>query len=157
MMHEFSHSTLAWLLGAKADPLNIIYGDLIGSGWDENVDYGALFHAGPGHTAAAIAFAGPFSNIALFFVTAGLMATRWVKEHRWAYHTTFWTSVITFIMIFEYVLTRSFMTHDDFGNINHGLGDLTVADLHHRHNPRTYRVILPVCVQTAGVFRHHDH
>ncbi|MDO9539020.1 MAG: hypothetical protein Q7J09_03310, partial [Methanocalculus sp.] len=38
------------------------------------------------------------------------------------YHTAFWTSVITFIMIFEYVLTRSFMTHDDFGNINHGLG-----------------------------------
>lgn len=32
MMHEFSHSTLAWLLGVKADPLNIIYGDLIGSG-----------------------------------------------------------------------------------------------------------------------------
>ncbi len=122
MMHEFSHSTLAWLLGVKADPLNIIYGDLIGSGWDENVDYGVLFNAGRGSTAAAIAFAGPFSNIALFFVTAGLMAVKWVKEHRWAYHTIFWTSVITFIMIFEYVLTRSFMTHDDFGNINHGLG-----------------------------------
>ncbi len=121
MMHEFSHSTLAWLLGVKADPLNIIYGDLIGSGWDENVDYGVLFNAGQGSTAAAIAFAGPFSNIVLFFVTAGLMATGWVKEHRWAYHTVFWTSVITFIMIFEYVLTRSFMTHDDFGNINHGL------------------------------------
>ncbi|MCQ1538995.1 hypothetical protein FTO68_08395 [Methanocalculus taiwanensis] len=122
MMHEFSHSTLAWLLGAKADPLNIIYGDLIGSGWDENVDYSVLFNAGRGSTAAAIAFAGPFSNIALFFITAGLMATGWVKERRWAYHTVFWTSVITFIMIFEYVLTRSFMTHDDFGNINHGLG-----------------------------------
>jgi hypothetical protein len=25
-------------------------------------------------------------------------------------------------MIFEYVFTRSFMTHDDFGNIEHGLG-----------------------------------
>jgi hypothetical protein len=49
------------------------------------------------------------------------MATGWVKEHQWAYHTIFLTSVITFIMIFEYVLTRSFMTHDDFGNINHGL------------------------------------
>lgn len=122
MMHELSHSTLAWLLGVKADPLNIIYGDLIGSGWDENVDYGVLFNAGRGATAAAIAFAGPFSNIVLFFVTAGLMTVKWVKEHRWAYHTIFWTSVITFIMIFEYVFTRSFMTHDDFGNINHGLG-----------------------------------
>jgi len=122
MMHEFSHSTLAWFLGVKADPLNIIYGDLIGSGWDENVDYGALFNAGRGSTAATIAFAGPFSNIVLFFVAAGLMSITWVKEHRWAYHTLFLTSVITFIMIFEYVLTRSFMTHDDFGNINHGLG-----------------------------------
>lgn len=122
LVHEFSHSLLAYLLGVKQDPWNIIYGNWIGSHWDENVDYAALFAAGEGPTAAAIAFAGPFANIALFFVTVGLMAAGRVKSHRWAYHCVFWTCVITFVMVFEYVFTRSFLQHDDFGNINHGLG-----------------------------------
>jgi len=122
LMHEFSHSVLAYLLGAKQDPWNIIYGSWIGAHWDENVDYSALFAAEEGPTAAAIAFAGPLSNIVLFFAAVGLMATKSVKNHRWAYHCVFWTGIITFVMVFEYVFTRSFLQHDDFGNINHGLG-----------------------------------
>jgi len=122
LMHEFSHSMFAYLLGVKQDPWNIIYGNWIGSHWDENVDYSALFSAGRGSTAAAIAFAGPLSNIVLFFVTAGLMSVKSVKNHRWAYHSVFWTGIITFVMVFEYVFTRSFLQNDDFGNINHGLG-----------------------------------
>ncbi len=122
MMHEFSHSFCAYLLGAKQDPWNIIYGNWIGSRWDENVDYSALFAAGKGSTASAIAFAGPFSNIVLFFVTAGLMSLKSVKNRRWTYHCVFWTGIITFVMVFEYVFTRSFLQTDDFGNINHGLG-----------------------------------
>ncbi|MBN1167214.1 MAG: hypothetical protein JXA44_08825 [Methanospirillaceae archaeon] len=122
VMHEFSHSFFACLLGAKQDPLHIIYGSWIGSHWDENVDYTSLFSAGLGHTAAAIAFAGPLSNIVLFFVTVGLLSVRAVKNHPWIYHCIYWAMVITFVMIFEYVFTRSFIAHDDFGNINHGLG-----------------------------------
>lgn len=120
-MHEFSHSFFAYFIGQKQDPFNIIYGNWIGS-WDENVDYTRLFNAGLGPTAAAIAFAGPFANIVLFFVTAGFLSSRTIKNHRWLYHGIFWTMVITFMMIFEYVLTRSFVTYDDFGNINRGLG-----------------------------------
>ncbi len=122
VMHEFSHSFFACILGAKQDPLHIIYGSWIGSHWDENVDYTSLFSTGLGHTAAAIAFAGPLSNIVLFFVTAGLLSLRAVKNHPWIYHCIYWAMVITFVMIFEYVFTRSFIAHDDFGNINHGLG-----------------------------------
>lgn len=122
LVHEFSHSFLAYFLGCKQDPWNIVYGNWIGAHWDENVDYSALFDVGRGRTAAAIAFAGPFSNIVLFFVTAGLMSVRSVKNHRWAYHCVFWTCIITFVMVFEYVFTRSFLQYDDFGNINHGLG-----------------------------------
>jgi hypothetical protein len=122
LMHEFSHSFLAYFLGAKQDPWNIIFGNWIGAHWDENVDYSALFAAGRGPTAAAVAFAGPLSNIVLFFVTAGLMSARVVKKHRCLYHCVFWTCIITFVMVFEYVFTRSFLKADDFGNINHGLG-----------------------------------
>ncbi|MDK2890708.1 MAG: hypothetical protein PWR21_1340 [Methanoculleus sp.] len=110
VMHEFSHSFCAYFLGWKPDPWNIVYGNWIGSHWDENVDYSAIFAAGEGPTASAIAFAGPFSNIVLFFVTAGLMSMKSVKDHRWAYHCAFWTCVITFVMVFEYVFTRSCST-----------------------------------------------
>lgn len=122
-MHEFSHSFAAYFLGAKENPLDIIWGrGIFGTHCDENVDYQALFNAGKGSTAAAIAFAGPFSNILLFFITAGLLSLKSVRARKWIYHTIFWVSGITFIMIFEYVFTRSFMTGDDFGNIEHGLG-----------------------------------
>jgi len=122
-MHEFSHSFAAYFFGAKENPLDIIWGrGIFGVHCDENVDYQTLFDAGKGTTAATIAFAGPFSNILLFFITAVLLSLKAVKSRKWVYHTVFWVSGITFIMIFEYVFTRSFMTHDDFGNIEHGLG-----------------------------------
>jgi len=122
-MHEFSHSFTAYFLGAKADPLNIIWGkSIFGVNCDENVNYQALFAAGKGPTAAAIAFAGPLSNILLFIITATLLSYKAVRANPWVYHTVFWASGITFIMVFEYVFTRSFMTHDDFGNIKYGLG-----------------------------------
>ncbi|MDO8873005.1 MAG: hypothetical protein Q7V05_09795 [Methanoregula sp.] len=122
-MHEFSHSFAAYFSGAKADPFNIIWGrGIFGVNCDENVDYQTLFAAGKGTTAAAIAFAGPLSNILLFIVTAALLSWTAVQARPWVYHSVFWASGITFMMVFEYVFTRSFMTHDDFGNIEHGLG-----------------------------------
>lgn len=122
-MHEFTHSFTAYFFGAKADPWDIIWGKgIFGVHCDENVDYQALFNAGNGTTAAAIAFAGPLSNILLFIVTAVVLSFRAVQARPWVYHTVFWASGLTFIMVFEYVFTRSFLTHDDFGNIEHGLG-----------------------------------
>ena len=121
-MHEFSHSFFAYFLGAKADPWDITWGrGIFGVHCDENVDYSPLFDSGKGATAAAIAFAGPLSNIMLFLVTAAVLRLREVRERPWAFHTVFWASAITFIMVFEYVFTRSFLTGDDFGNIEHGL------------------------------------
>jgi len=122
LMHEFSHSFFAFFIGYKQDPLNIIFGNWIGSHWDENVDYITLFQTGRGFTAAAIAFAGPCSNIILFFIMAAVLSLKSVKKHCWIYHSVFWAMIITFVMIFEYVFTRSFIANDDFGNINHGLG-----------------------------------
>lgn len=122
-MHEFSHSFMAYFLSAKENPLDIIWGrGIFGVACDESVDYRTLFQAGKGTTAATIAFAGPLSNIILFATTAVLISLRQIKARPWVYNTVFWTLAITFIMIFEYVFTRSFMTGDDFGNIEHGLG-----------------------------------
>ncbi|QXO95836.1 hypothetical protein KSK55_05455 [Methanospirillum purgamenti] len=122
LMHELSHSLLAVLLGAKQDPLDIVYGSWIGSHWDENVDYTSLFATGKGTLAATIACAGPFSNILLFIITAWILSIKAMKNHPRIFHCIFWTCIVTFSMVFEYVYTRSFQAHDDFGNITHGLG-----------------------------------
>lgn len=122
LMHELSHSSLAVLLGAKEDPLDIVYGSWIGSHWDENVDYSSLFAAGRGTVAAAIASAGVISNILLFLITGWFLSLKKIKNHPWVFHCIFWTCIVTFSMVFEYVYTRSFQHHDDFGNITHGLG-----------------------------------
>lgn len=130
MMHEFSHSLCAYFLGWKPDPWDIIYGSIIGPHRDENVDYSALFAAGEGPAASAIAFAGPISNIVLFFATVGLMSAESVKNHRRAYHCAFWACVITFAMAFEYVFTRSFLQHDDFGKPRPEMGAETYGRTH---------------------------
>jgi len=62
--HEYAHSTLAWLLGWKANPLALNYGHLTLSNLlaqfdiDENVNYAPIFAAGHDHQAGLIAAAG---------------------------------------------------------------------------------------------------
>ena len=69
--------------------------------------------------------AGPLSNIALFLITAAVLAVQAVRARPWLFHTIFWASGITFIMVFEYVFTRAFVPwtdlDSDFANIGHGL------------------------------------
>lgn len=47
VMHEFTHSTVAWLLGCMQNPLDIVWGNpLMMTGWDEGVHYSKLFPSG---------------------------------------------------------------------------------------------------------------
>ncbi len=56
IIHEYIHSTIAWLLGAKENPMIIQWGNLVTlEGWDETVCYSCLFDSGRGTTAAIIA------------------------------------------------------------------------------------------------------
>jgi hypothetical protein len=56
VIHEYIHSTAAWILGAKENPLKIQWGNPITlTGWGENVCYSCLFDSGWGSTAAIIA------------------------------------------------------------------------------------------------------
>lgn len=49
LMHEFTHSTVAWLLGTGHSPFGIVWGNPVTmTGWDEGVDYELLFSSGHG-------------------------------------------------------------------------------------------------------------
>ena len=44
VMHEFTHSTVAWILGYMKSPLGIVWGNpLMMTGWDEGVHYSRYF------------------------------------------------------------------------------------------------------------------
>jgi hypothetical protein len=44
LMHEFTHSTAAWLLGYMPSPFSIVWGNFLTmKGWDEGVPYHRLF------------------------------------------------------------------------------------------------------------------
>jgi hypothetical protein len=123
VIHEYIHSTTAWLLGAKENPMIIQWGNPITlAGWDENVCYSCLFDSGRG-TAAAIIAASPLIFqasvviICLYFMLSG----RLLKK-RLMFHAAFWVAIINFMELFAYIAYESFASHGDIGNINHGLG-----------------------------------
>lgn len=57
VLHEFTHSTVPWLLGEMKSPADIVWGNpLTMTGWDEGVDYTRLFAQGKNIKAAVIGF-----------------------------------------------------------------------------------------------------
>ncbi|MDE4908185.1 hypothetical protein L0665_06125 [Methanogenium marinum] len=123
IIHEHIHSTTAYLLGNMANPLAIYWGNPITlSGWDEGVEYSALFAAGEGVHAAIIAVM-PLIFHAIV-VTGGiyLLLSRALLQKKWAYHLVFWFIIVNLAELIAYMPIRAFSLHGDIGNINHGLG-----------------------------------
>src|SRR5208283_14148 len=57
VVHEFTHSSMAWLLGCMKSPLGIVWGNpLTLTVWDEGVAYGQIFAQGRNIQAAIIGF-----------------------------------------------------------------------------------------------------
>lgn len=122
ILHEHIHSTTAYLLGHMANPLAIVWGNpLTLSGWDEGVSYSDLFSAGLGPDAAIIAimpliFHAIVVTGGLYILLSPLLAKKW-----W-FHCIFWLVVMNLMELIAYMPMRAFETHEDIGNINHGLG-----------------------------------
>ena len=75
VMHEFTHSTVAWLLGCMPTPWGIRWGNpLTLRGWDEGVAYALLFASGHGHGAAIVGVSPLVLHAAI--VTLGLCGMR---------------------------------------------------------------------------------
>ena len=87
-LHEYSHSTTAWLMGFKANPLAITYGPfdmsnvLLQQDVDENVDYGPMLASGHGIQVALIALAGPGIGNGLLYVVVAVVLARQASRMR---------------------------------------------------------------------------
>jgi hypothetical protein len=122
VMHEFTHSTVAWLLGHMRSPLDIVWGNpLTLRCWDEGVSYIELIESGHLIAEAVIGVSPLVLHTAI--VTMGLILMRkGIPRNKWVSHFLFWFIIANFMELIAYIVMRSFAQHGDTGHFNHGLG-----------------------------------
>lgn len=80
IMHEFTHSTMAWMLGHMRSPLDIVWGNpLTLTGWDEGVEYSQLYISGHFHAAAVIGFCPMILHAVIVTLGIVLLQREWMK------------------------------------------------------------------------------
>ena len=82
VVHEFTHSTTAWLLGYTPTPFTVVWGNPITvQGWDEGVPYDRLFPF-PGHLAEAAIGGMPLLMHTIFVVASLYFLQRLLSGQR---------------------------------------------------------------------------
>lgn len=126
--HEFSHSTTAWLLGFKSDPLAINYGKhpwelsniLLQQEIDEGVDYAPIIAGGHHLAEAAIAVAGPTSNAIMYLVWAGLLKMYLARMRPALAMFLYWLALMEAANMWSYAPVRTLTWHADMANAAQG-------------------------------------
>ncbi|TIH19851.1 hypothetical protein D0S45_00500 [Marinifilum sp. JC120] len=121
VVHEFTHSTMAFLLGEMKSPLDIVWGNpIMMTGWDEGVDYTRIFAEGHDLHGAFIGFSPLImhsfvTGICLFMMNTGRL------RNRWAYHFAYWLAVVNLMELVAYIYMRAFADNGDVGRFNQGM------------------------------------
>ena len=110
--HEYSHSTVAYLLGViHYNPLYINYGHgwtLSGlSEFDDKVVYTAAIEQGHGMYVALIAIAGPMMNVALAVISLALLTRKRVRNSLLLFSFFFWLALHNVSQVWSYIPQRS--------------------------------------------------
>jgi hypothetical protein len=126
--HEYAHSFTAWLLGWKANPLDLHYGHLTTGNLlvqvqiDENVEYDPIFAAGHSWQAGLIAAAGMVLGNGLISYSIsrwGYSAARRHGSRTWAM-AFYWMCVASIGNFIDYVPVRTFSFHGDMHTLEKG-------------------------------------
>jgi len=131
LLHEWSHSTMAWFFGVfPANPLAIHYGDwtllsanaLAFSYMTETAFYTSLMQDGMNLQAAAIAMAGPLMNILLAILCFAVIWCSLTRGRPFAATFVFWVLVFNLGAVWAFALLRVFTIHSDIGYIETATG-----------------------------------
>jgi hypothetical protein len=120
LLHEYSHSFLAWMSGFKANPFALDYGKptwqniiLLGD-IEENVDYNYIISSGNGIWGGIIALAGAgLGNGVMYFVCYWLISRRWISLSRGTVMFLYWLSLMCAGNLLSYAPLRVITTHGD--------------------------------------------
>ena len=122
VMHEFTHSTVAWLFGCMKNPGDIVWGNPITmTGWDEGVSYSKLFSGRHTVVESIIGSSPLFVHISIITLGIVLMLSKWLRKKKWVFHIIYWFVVANYMELIAYIPMRTFASHGDVGHFNHGL------------------------------------
>ena len=120
LLHEYSHSFLAWILGFKSNPLALNYGQptfkniLLLSDVDENVNYQQIIAGGNAFWGGIIALAGAgVGNGLLYFLCYWLTGLDAIRSSRMAVMFLYWLSLMGAANLLSYAPLRVVTTHGD--------------------------------------------
>jgi len=170
--HEYAHSTTAWLLGWKANPLALNYGHLTLSNLlamfaiDENVDYAPIFASGHAWQAGLIAAAGVAVGNGLITYPIsrwGFAEAKRRSARAWAMFF-YWLCVMSVGNLICYVPARTFSYREDMHTVTLGfhcspwfillvLGvpfALALVEFFARFEPRSLHWIAPCSLVQRG-------
>jgi len=124
LLHEWTHSSTAWVFNLKNSPFEIDYGDC--GAWflwnaDENVDYESLFSINQGTKASIIAISALIMNIFLFLLSIFMLNRETIQKRKWIYYFIFWFGVMNIGELFSYIPLRTFSETGDVGYFLRGL------------------------------------
>jgi len=123
LIHEFTHSITAYLLGAMPHPFSIVWGNFFTmTCWDEGVQYSRLWATGLGVDGAITGIMPLVVHTILISCGLWLLLSGIMLKHKWGFHLVFWFIVANIMELFAYMPLRAFSSHGDTGNFNHGLG-----------------------------------
>jgi hypothetical protein len=122
VMHEFTHSTVAWLIGYMPSPLSIVWGNpLTMRGWDEGVPYHRLFPSS-GNPAEAIIGGSPLAvHTILVVVGLVLLQRQGIAAKKWTLHALYWFTITNLSELISYIAMRPFDPGGDTGHFNRGV------------------------------------
>ena len=122
LMHEYAHSSAAWLLGYSATPATVVWGDLLTlRGWDEGVPYDQLFASGGNWAESVIGGIPLFLHAILAAAGLVLLQRPWMRHRRWLANALYWFLVMNLAELVAYILMRPFTPDGDTGRFNQGL------------------------------------
>jgi hypothetical protein len=123
VMHEFTHSTVAWILGHMRSPFDIVWGNpLTLKGWDEGVHYSQLCASGYFHAEAIIGVSPLVLHAVIVILGLVLLQREGMQGRKWLFHILFWFVIANFMELIAYITMGSFWTGGDVYHFNHGLG-----------------------------------
>lgn len=123
VMHEFTHSTSAWLLGYTPSPFSVIWGNpIMLTGWDEGVPYHALFPSAHNLAETIIGSSPLLMHTVIVVLGMLLLQKPCMRGKKWIFHVVYWFVIANFMELIAYIVMRAFASGGDTGHFNRGLG-----------------------------------
>ncbi len=120
LAHEWSHSMVGWLLGYKAQPLDIFYGDWTLFHAEEAINYEQIFQSFP-WKAFLIAVAALATNVLLYWLSQAGLHQSATQPRPFLTQAFFWFAVFNLAELYSYMPLRAFSPNGDVGHFETGL------------------------------------